>query len=532
MKSVAIYARVSTERQAQDATVESQIEALKQQVARDGHQLLPAYAFVDEGYSGSSLYRPALEKLRDQAAEGALDILYVLAPDRLARNYAYQVLLLEEFKAAGLEVIFTNRQTGDTPEDALLLQVQGMIAEYERAKILERNRRGKLHRARKGCVNVLSGAPYGYLYVKKSESQDAHYKVLEEEAAVVRQIFHWFVVEQNSMGWICRQLREQGIPTRTGLVRWDRTVVWGVLRNPAYAGRACYGKTESVPRVTVNRAARQGASIPRRARSSSRQKPSDQWIGVDVPEIVSQSLFDGAQEQLQRNKKLAARNTKNGQYLLRGLLVCPRCAYSLYAKPISPASAKGHTRHYAYYRCIGTDSYRFTDGPVCDNRQIRTDELDQTVWQNVKEVLNDPERVLNEFTRRQSADGSDLNLMKHQKDGLSQAKRKAESSIQRLFDAYQAGILELEELKPRTEKLRAKIKTMEEQIRQAEQAIAGTLELKEVVTRLSDFRDRLSQGLDLMDFEERCKLVRLLINRVEVDRGDINVVYRIAGGYG
>lgn len=532
MKSVAIYARVSSERQAQDATVDSQVEALKQRVAKDGHQLLPEQCFVDDGFSGSSLYRPALEKLRDAVADGSIDELYVLAPDRLARNYAHQVLLLEEFKSRGLDVIFINRPAGNTPEDALLVQVQGMIAEYERAKIMERNRRGKLHRARKGSVNVLSGAPYGYLYVKKTDVHDAHYEVLEDEAAVVRKIYQWYTVEQHSMGQICRMLREDGVSTRTGLKRWDKTVVWGILRNPAYIGKACYGKTESVPRVLTNRAARKGTGMPRRLKSSSRQKPADQWIAVEVPPIISESRFEAAQEQLERNKKFSERNRKGGQYLLRGLLVCQRCSYSLYAKPLSAASTRGYTRHYAYYRCIGTDSYRFEDGPVCDNKQVRTDELDAAIWRTIIEVLNEPERVLREFGRRQKTDGFDLGLLKEQKDSLLKTRKKTEGSIQRLIDAYQAGALELEELKPRTLKLREKVRSLDEQIQQAEQAISGTLELTEVVTRLSEFKARMANGLDQMDFDERSKLVRLLIDRVEVNRDDVNVIYRIGAGHG
>ncbi len=108
-----------------------------------------------------TLIRPALERLRDLAAIGAIDRLYVHSPDRLARKYAYQVLLLDEFQRCGVEVVFLNHPLGKTPGEDLLLQVQGMVAEFERAKILERSRRGKLHAARQGSVNVLSGAPYG-----------------------------------------------------------------------------------------------------------------------------------------------------------------------------------------------------------------------------------------------------------------------------------------------------------------------------------------------------------------------------------
>jgi site-specific DNA recombinase len=189
--SVALYARVSSEQQTKEQTIASQVEALKQRVRQDGLTVADELCFLDEGHSGSTLLRPALERLRDQAAAGAIDRLYVHSPDRLARKYAYQVLLLDELKRCGVEVVFLNHDIGRSPEDDLLLQVQGMVAEYERAKILERSRRGKLHAARRGSLNVLGGAPYGYRYVGRREGGEACYQVIEEEAQVVRQIFRW-----------------------------------------------------------------------------------------------------------------------------------------------------------------------------------------------------------------------------------------------------------------------------------------------------------------------------------------------------
>ena len=165
----AMYARVSSEQQAETHTIASQVAALRERVAVDGLSVSEAMQFLDEGYRGATLVRPALERLRDVVASGSVDRLYVHSPDRLARKYAYQVLLVDEFRRAGVEVVFLNRALGQSPEDDLLLQVQGMIAEYERAKIIERHRRGKRHAARIGAVNVLSGAPYGYRYVTKYE---------------------------------------------------------------------------------------------------------------------------------------------------------------------------------------------------------------------------------------------------------------------------------------------------------------------------------------------------------------------------
>ena len=192
LRQVALYARVSSESQAQARTIQSQLAALRERIAEGGGVLIPEHEFVDEGYSGSTLIRPALERLRDAVAAGEVQRLYVHSPDRLARKYAYQVMLVDELQRAGVELVFLNRELGQSPEDELLLQVQGMIAEYERAKMLERSRRGKRHQAQPGSVNVLCGAPYGYRYVTLGDGGgQARYELHDGEAQGVRQIFDW-----------------------------------------------------------------------------------------------------------------------------------------------------------------------------------------------------------------------------------------------------------------------------------------------------------------------------------------------------
>jgi site-specific DNA recombinase len=152
----AIDARVSSDQQAEANTIASQVEALEERLERDGLPLEQELRFLDDGCSGTTLVRPAMERLRAAAAEGAIDRLYVHSPDRLARRYAYQVLLVDELRRCGVELIFLNRPLGRSPEDDLLLQVQGVIAEYERTKILERSRRGKLHAGRRGTTSSRS----------------------------------------------------------------------------------------------------------------------------------------------------------------------------------------------------------------------------------------------------------------------------------------------------------------------------------------------------------------------------------------
>ena len=213
----AIYARVSSEQQAQQSTIASQIAALRERLNVDGLSLEDDLCFLDDGYSGSTLIRPGLERLRDVAWAGGFTRLYVHSPDRLGRKYAWQVLLVEELQRCGIEIVFLNRTIGVSPEEDLLLQMQGMIAEYERAKIMERSRRGKRYAARRGSVNVLCGAPYGYRYISKHASGgQAQYQVVLEEARVVRQIFEWIGRDRLSLREVSRQLRQQGSPAQRG----------------------------------------------------------------------------------------------------------------------------------------------------------------------------------------------------------------------------------------------------------------------------------------------------------------------------
>ena len=206
-RQVALYARVSTDQQARDNTIASQVALLRERIAADGGQLEPDHAYVDEGYSGASLLRPALERLRDAAAAGAIDRVYVQSPDRLARRYAYQVLLIEELRRAGAEVVFLNRPIGGTAEDDLLLQIQGVIAEYERAQILERSRRGRRHAARSGLLSALTTAPFGYRYISKGQGGGvARFEVVEEESRLIRLAFAWVGLERVSLREACRRI--------------------------------------------------------------------------------------------------------------------------------------------------------------------------------------------------------------------------------------------------------------------------------------------------------------------------------------
>ncbi len=456
-KTAAIYARVSSDHQKQDHTIGSQTTALAEYAKTNGYVVPPEWVFQDEGYSGANLQRPGLEALRDLAAQGQISTVLIYSPDRLSRKYAYQVLLAEELARCGVDIVFLKSPSGGSPEDQLVVQFQGMIAEYERAQIAERSRRGKRHKAQQGVVNILSGAPYGYRYVKKTETSAAYYEVLESQAGVVRMMFEMYTKQQLSLGSIARCLNQHGIPTRTGKTRWERSTVWGMLRNPAYQGTACYGKTEQQPWQRIKRRRhRNGNGVPK-YNCANHERPRSEWITVTVPALVSEQIFALAQEQLERNKHHAQRRTIEPT-LLQGILVCQRCGYALYR-----CSARTSRRRLYYYRCIGSDAHRHLKDTLCTNRPIRQDYLDSFVWKEIMRLLEDDTLLQAEIDRRKEA-LRNADPRRQRQETLQQEQARLRKNIERLITAYQEELLSLSQLRERMPELNKRAKTVEAEI--------------------------------------------------------------------
>jgi site-specific DNA recombinase len=523
--AVAIYARVSSDQQAQAQTIDSQVAALRTRVAADDCVLLPECEFIDEGYSGATLVRPGLERLRDLSANGGIERLYVHSPDRLARKYAYQVLLIDEFHRMGIEVVFLNRELSRSPEDELLLQVQGMVAEYERAKILERSRRGKRHAAQVGRVNVLCGAPYGYRYVSKHEGGgSARYDLIEDEARVVRQVFTWIGQERLSIGEVCRRLQRAEERTRTGRTQWDRSVVWGILKNPAYKGTAAFGKTRTGPLRPRLRAQRNGSLQPRRA-VSDYAVPREEWVLIPVPALIDEALYEAVQEQLTENRRRARQSQRGARYLLQGLLVCKECGYAYYGKPISPSTRKHRPRAYAYYRCVGMDGYRFGGQRVCANTQIRTDLVEIAVWQEVCQLLQDPHRLEREYHRRGHARPRGAKW--ETPESLRAQINKLQRGMARLIDGYAEGLIEKVEFEPRIKRLKQRVTILEEQLQQLADVAVQQRELRLLIGQLEEFVIKVQRNLATADWAMKREIIRALVRRVEIDKQEVTVVFRV-----
>ena len=519
--SAALYARVSSDAQAQEQTIDSQVADLRKQAAQDEASLIEANCFLDDGVSGSTLNRPALERLRDAAYVGGFQRLYVHSPDRLARKYAYQVLIVDELQKQGIEIIFLNRAIGASPEEDLLLQMQGMFAEYERAKIMERSRRGKRHGATRGSVNVLSAAPYGYRYITRSEGDgQATYEINEEQAAVVRQVFQWVGRDRLSIGEVTRRLTASDTKTATGKDWWDRTTVWGMLKNPAYKGFAAFGKTRIGPRRPQVRTQRGHSKTPRRTGSTYDTDASEQVL-IPVPAIVSEDLFAVVEKQLTENRQRGRERKRGAKYLLQGLLQCKSCGYAYYGKKVSRSSAKGKSQ-WAYYRCVGTDAYRFGGKRVCQNKQVRTDKLDEAVWQDACELLRHPKLLRKEYERRLASprESDSLALIKKQ---LATAQR----TVERLIDAYTDGVLDRGEFDPRLDRARKRVEIHQQQLDAHEHESREQAALREALACLDDFTSSIDTNLESADWTLRREILRTLIDRIEIEEEQLRIVYRI-----
>ena len=518
----ALYARVSSERQAQAQTIASQVEALRDRLTQDGLTADPELSFVDDGYSGASLIRPALERLRDLAAAGAFDRLYVHSPDRLARKYAYQVLLFDELRRCGVEVVFLNHPLGHSAEENLLLQVQGMVAEYERAKIMERSRRGKLHAARQGWVNAIGKAPYGYRYVRDPEAgSHARYEILLEQAQIVRQIFQWVGHDRLALQEVCRRLQEQAIPTATGKPQWSRTSVWQILKNPAYKGLAAYGRTRIGPRRPRLRALRGSPEQPRRG-VSVLDVPRDQWISIEVPAIVPAALFDEVQDQLDQNRRHLRQSRRGARYLLQGLLVCQACGYAYCGRTAVRHRRSGKPWTSEYYRCLGSDAFRFGGHRTCPNRAVRTDKLDQAVWKDVCLLLKEPDRITHEHHRRLTRTSQDTRV-----DQIRALTQKTERGMSRLIDAYQDGLIERTQFEPRLRQTQERLSQLNQQLAELLQEQSRQEDLRLVVSHVEAFAGMVEDGLEQADWATQRQIIRTLVKQIEIGVEAVKLVYRV-----
>src|SRR5215469_13705916 len=507
----AVYARVSTTRQAQAQTIEQQLDRLHAAAAERGWALDGQHVYRDDGYSGARIGRPGLDRLRDHAALAELDLVLVTVPDRLARNYVHQVLLIDELAGHGCQVEFLHRPMSQDPHDQLLLQIRGAVAEYERTLIAERMRRGRLARLRAGTLLPWTRPPFGYRLDPERPRDAAAVRVEPAEATLVAQMFDWYLEPQATVYQLARQLTELGVATTRGKPRWNTASVRGILRNPAYAGRALTNRTHVAPARQ-----RKSAMLPAGPGVSHAPRPPEDWIEVPVPPIISEEIFAQVQAKLDANQQSAPRNTRH-EYLLRALVSCGACRLS--------CGCRQTTAGYSYYLCRGrTDPLRVAQGQRCTARYIPAGQLDALVWADLCALLTDPAQLARALARARGGAWLPQELQARQatiRKTLSQLDRQA----QRLLDAYLAQVIGLDELQRKRQELDRRQATLAAQQRQLQATTEQRLELTAVANGIERFCQTIRAGLATAPFTQRRQLAELLIDRVIITDDQVEIRY-------
>ena len=511
----AMYARVSSARQEHEQTIDSQIAALDRAATTLGLTIAKEHRYIDNGYSGTRLDRPAFDAMRDAAADGLIDVVLIYCPDRLARNYVHQQVILEELTKRGVRVHFVEHPIGERPEDLLLVQMQGVIAEYERSKLLERTRRGRIHKVRTGQVLPFTEAPFGYAILRTPGNVGGTVVVNEVEAQLVRQMYRWVLEDGLSSRTVAKRLNEQLIKPRRS-DRWRASATYKILTWPAYAGTASFGRRESVEPIRP----KQPGGYRQRAKSSYRQRPKEQWIIVPIPPLVDEAMQQAVRAKLAKNESWSPRNTHR-EYLLRTMVVCGECGLRM--KTACRRHKSGDLRRdITYYRCAHAGPEHLSRPVPCTGQNVHSDELDAAVWKALTDWLKNPRMLIEEVSAwRESRHGVDA--LELEQGRIEATCRNLQAQINRLVDAYQEGALPVAELKARRERLEALLDAARVRAEELAAQAQDRTRIDRVGQELEAFAATVSKGLESLDFAGKQKLVRLVVERVVVRGDDITI---------
>lgn len=508
MKRAAIYMRVSTTEQGKEETIKNQEMELIKRVKEDGNALSPDCVYQDEGWSGTILERPALDKMRADAADGNFEVLYAYDRGRLARRFVYQEIILDGLRAADIEFVSLHDINGDSHEERLMGGVMGIFHEYERLKITERMRIGKVRKVNEN-KKLLGYIPkYGYDYHTRIKNvRDGYFSINEKQAAVVRDIYTWCGEEFLSKYAIRARLYKLGIPPLKGKRKyWSTSVIDRMLRDTTYIGEHYYNKTESVE--TKN--PRKVEKYRRTVKGSRVARPKEEWMMVKVPAIVTPELFKKVQEQLARNKRYAPRNNNKNKYLLGGAIYCP-CGF---ARTGDPANGS------RYYRC--TD--RLNNGSSektrkCFEHGINVPVLDDLVWRNLSGLLQQPELVFEQAKKWQNERVSPLEAelarLKERLQGLEEKHR-------RFLSLFGEGEITEQQYKDRKYEITESSQAIIDEIKGIEDEIANKPSLP-----LEKLAEGVIKLVGNLDFAEKKEIVQKVVTKVVATKKEVSVWGRI-----
>lgn len=515
MMNVAIYARVSSDTQAKEGTINSQIDALRQEAQAKGLNIL--HECLDDGVSGTTLERPGLDHLRELSSEGLIEGVLILSPDRLSRKQVHLLLLMEEFSKRNIQVVFTNQKFDNTPEGNFMLQIQGAVSELEKAKMLDRLRRGMKYAVEKKGQVIGSNTPYGYRFVRKTETTPAHWEVDPREAEIVRLVFDLYVNKNLKGVEIARFLEIEGMQSRSSANIWWGSSIYAILKNETYLGTAYMFKRKAIkpknhPKLKKYR---------KRKNSGKKERPREDWIGIPVTPLIDQKTWDTAQRLLKKNANRARRNNIKNQYLLRSLVVCGECG--------SMASGYVSNRK-TYYSCGAKRNKNITTKPHDVVISVRHKHLDQNVWAGLVDLLNNPDNLRAQLEKSLERKSTPNGVEYPNNKKLDIDLENLDMQEQRVLDAYREGIINIDDLKKQKKLISTKRKALEVKRKTPQSHLESSGQPEITLAMLGDVSKRFSRAVEIASFDKRQKLVDLLINSVTlfsdkaIVKGNIPVV--------
>jgi len=509
IKLIAIYARISNNPDEEEQTIKNQLMAIKELAEKNNWQIVQEYK--DDDWSGDILERPELDRLRLDAKNKnrVWDAVLIYDPDRLARRYSYQALVMEELEEAGVEVIFVTVSAPKNAEEKILHGVRGLFAEYERAKITERFRLGKIRKAKSG--HILTTQPlYGYSYIPRQANRHGYYEINPIEARVVKMVFSWIANDGMTLRGVVKKLHELGIkPRKSKRDVWNTGTLSTMLRHKAYIGEAHWGSSYAV----VPEKPLKNEKYKKVKKTSRRMKPEEEWIIIPVPAIIEPDLFEKAGRQLKANFSLCKRNKKN-EYLLAGKIECicgrKRAGEGYYNKPN------------LYYRCEDR-VLSFPLSPKCKERGINARVTDDLVWKKIAELMSSPkllsEQVNRWFKNRQKKARTELVDV----DALKKETNALNKQIDRYNKGYGAGAFTLEQLKEYTSPLREKIDNLNTQIANATSVAQTQLEIPNQ-REMEAFAEKARKTFKNLSFTLRRAIILNIVEKVIASKEHLQVI--------
>ena len=502
----ALYERVSTDAQAERYGIGAQHHGLVRRVQERGYDVVSDGdhdAFVDDGQSASTLERPALDRLRQLLREGKVDVLLCYDPDRLSRDLAQLLLLSSEAEAHGVKLEFITQETDASPEGKMFFAMRGAVAEYERAKIRERTIRGRLQKARQGKVISRAAAPFGYRYDPQTSTLIIH----EGEAKTVRLAFHLYTNERLSIVELADRLNRLGLLRARGGYRWHQSVLGRMLRNEAYDGTLWQNRWQE----------HQVQGKGRKPSRTRHLRPTEEQIAVSVPAVVPREVFDAAQKRLEERKRWSPRNSDR-TYLLSGLLR-HTCGSSMGAR-----THKGT----AYYYCFKSLRAKAPvdergEPQLCSCGWVNAEAVEGEVWRTLTALLHRPELLVQELERLSQTDSPTREVLGQELAHLEKRLEELPGEERHLVGGYRKKLYSDVMMREEMEKLHREQDDAERRRRELELQLARLERVGSYKAQIEEFAARVSLGLEHMDAPERRELMRLLVDEVIYDEGQLTI---------